>query len=42
MSRYADKRPRPGCRAEGCPHPAAELKIRHGILGWWCTEHLNK
>jgi len=39
MSRYSDKRPHPGCRAADCQNPAKELRIRHGVLGWYCRDH---
>lgn len=41
-SKYADKKPRPGCRMTGCDRTADTLAIRHGVLGWWCEEHKNK
>lgn len=40
MSRYAEKRQRrPGCRVPDCPQPGVELRIRHGVLGWYCKDH---
>ena len=39
MSRYSDKRRQPYCRVDGCSAPAVELRIRLGILGWYCPTH---
>ena len=42
MTKYADKRPRPNCRVPECHQPAVALLIRHGVLGWYCSDHQNK
>ena len=39
MTRYADKRPAPGCRVAGCSYPGLTLTYRFDVLGWYCEEH---